>query len=95
MRRGFLFELLLVILLLFLLIIFYFHYLGPRIGRIGKIEKEAMKGMNWEKRDERRREVDRREEIPETTGIQEVDEYQRRLQDAKRQLKRLQGIIRR
>ncbi|MEO0102757.1 MAG: hypothetical protein ABIK81_03545 [candidate division WOR-3 bacterium] len=95
MPRGCLFQLLVAGIILFLFIFFYLRYLEPKIKGTVQILKEV-EGVSGERKIKRKKKVReiRREEIPkETTGIEEIDQYQKMLQDAQRKLKGLRRAV--
>lgn len=88
MPRGCLFQLLVAGMILFLFIFLYLRYLEPKIKGTFQILKEVEE-ISGGRREKKGREI-RKEEIPsETTGIEEIDQYQKMLQDARKKLKGL------
>jgi flagellar biosynthesis/type III secretory pathway M-ring protein FliF/YscJ len=97
MRKGCLWEILLVTLILFLLIFFYLRYIEPYIkGTENTLRKiEEITGERKEKRKERKVRRLGRKELPESesTGIEEVDEYLRQRKWAQEKLKRIRKYL--
>ncbi len=95
MSRGCLWQLLLAGIILFLFIFFYFRYFEPRIKRTTEVLKR-MEEVTGERRKRRRKKIKelKRWETPrETTGIPEIDEYQKMLESARRKLRGLRRMM--